>query len=196
MCVGACKACRNGCTQLIRVAEFARVNPDREEPGVSANPDDDQLMLDQQVCFALTVADRRVVGLYRPLLEPLGLTHPQYLVMIALWERSPIGMRELGRRLALDSGTLSPLVGRLVAAGLLERRRGPDDRSVTIALTAQGQALRERARSVPGEVRRRLGVSEERLAALHESLLEIVAAAEARSGEPPEGRRDDGPLLP
>ena len=144
MCVGACKACRNGCTQLIRVAQFARVNPDREKPGVSANPDDDRL----------------------------------------------------GRRLALDCGALLPLVGRLVAAGLVEGRRGPDDRSVTIALTAQGQALRERARSVPGEVRRRLGVSEERLAALHESLLEIVAAAEARSGEPPEERRDDGPLLP
>jgi DNA-binding MarR family transcriptional regulator len=196
MCFGAFKACRNGCTQLIRVAEFARVNPDQEELGVSATSDDNHLSLDQQVCFALTVADRRVVGVYRPLLEPLGLTHPQYLAMIALWERSPVGMRELGRRLALDSGTLSPLVGRLVAAGLVERRRGRDDRSVAIALTPRGEALRERARSVPAEVRRRLGMSEDRLASLHESLLEIVAAAETAWSEPPEGRTDDGPLLP
>jgi MarR family transcriptional regulator, organic hydroperoxide resistance regulator len=179
---------------LIRVAGFAGVNPDGEEPGVSAKPEDDHLTLDQQVCFALTVADRRVVSVYRPLLEPLGLTHPQYLLMIALWEMSPVGMRDLGRRLALDSGTLSPLVTRLVAQGLVERRRGPDERSVTVALTPRGDALRERARSVPTEVRRRLGVSEARLQALHELLAEIVAAAEVVPGAPLEERGDRGQL--
>jgi DNA-binding MarR family transcriptional regulator len=146
---------------------------------VSAETSQDRLTLDQQVCFALTVADRRVVALYRPFLEPLGLTHPQYLVMIALWEDAPLPMRELGRRLVLDSGTLSPLLGRLESAGLVVRERGRDDRSVTVALTAKGRALRERARSVPEDVLRRLGVAEDRLAALHEALRELIDATDA-----------------
>jgi MarR family transcriptional regulator, organic hydroperoxide resistance regulator len=164
---------------------------DHEEPGVARNPDVDQLSLDQQVCFALTVADRKVVAVYRPLLEPLGLTHPQYLVMIALWEHAPLPMRELGRRLALDSGTLSPLVTRLESAGLVRRERGRDERSLTLVLTEAGASLRERARSVPADVIRRLGLPEERLSELHDLLLEVVAAADsthpAQEGPPCSG---------
>src|SRR4051794_4075957 len=86
---------------------------------------DDLLRLDEQVCFALAVAARNVISLYRPVLEPLGLTHPQYLVMLALWERSPLSLRELGRSLSLEAATLSPLIKRLEAAGLVTRRRHP-----------------------------------------------------------------------
>jgi DNA-binding MarR family transcriptional regulator len=149
----------------------------REEPGVSAETSQDRLTLEQQVCFALSLADRRVVAVYRPLLEPLGLTHPQYLVMVALWQHAPIGMRDLGRQLELDSGTLSPLVSRLEAAGLVERQKGRDERSLNLALTPEGQALRERARSVPERVVERLGMSQERLVALHEALLALINAA-------------------
>jgi DNA-binding MarR family transcriptional regulator len=145
---------------------------------VSAEPSQDRLTLDQQVCFSLTVADRRVVALYRPFLEPLGLTHPQYLVMIALWEHAPLPMRELGRRLVLDSGTLSPLLGRLESAGLVVRERGRDERSVTVALTGKGAALRERARSVPEDVLRRLGIPEDRLAVMHGVLRELIEATD------------------
>src|SRR6476661_10303439 len=84
----------------------------------SASPDD-LLRLDRQVCFALAVAARNVIALYRPVLEPMGLTHPQYLVMLALWERSPLSVKELAGLLALDPGTLSPLLKRLEAAGLV-----------------------------------------------------------------------------
>jgi DNA-binding MarR family transcriptional regulator len=159
------------------------VNADREEPGVSAAPSEDRLTLDQQVCFSLTLADRRVVAVYRPFLEPLGLTHPQYLVMVALWEHAPLAMRDLARRLVLDSGTLSPLVGRLEAAGLLVRGKGRDDRSVTVDLTPAGVALRERARSVPENVLRRLGIPEERLTALHAALHEVIEASYSAPGE-------------
>jgi DNA-binding MarR family transcriptional regulator len=150
---------------------------------VSAAPSEDRLTLDQQVCFSLTLADRRVVAVYRPFLEPLGLTHPQYLVMVALWEHAPLPMRDLARRLVLDSGTLSPLVGRLEAAGLLVRQRGRDDRSLTVALTPAGVALRQRARSVPGDVLRRLGIAEERLDELHAALRELIEATYSAPGE-------------
>ena len=137
----------------------------------------DQLALDQQVCFALAVADRRVVAVYRPLLEPLGLTHPQYLLMIALWEHAPVPMRHLGRLLALDSGTLSPLLKRLEAAGLVSRTKGTDERCVNVDLTERGRELRERARSVPEGVMQRLGLDMEEFKALRGKLLTLIAAA-------------------
>src|SRR5690242_7358839 len=88
---------------------------------------DDPLTLERQVCFALSVAARSVLAVYRPLLEPMGLTHPQYLVMLALWQRAPMSVKEVGSLLALDSGTLSPLIKRLSAAGLVTRDRDPHD---------------------------------------------------------------------
>lgn len=96
----------------------------------------DLLALDRQVCFGLAVAARTVIALYRPLLEPMGLTHPQYLVMLALWERAPRSGRELASALQLDPGTLTPLLKRLESAGYLVRHRDPsDERSLAITLT-------------------------------------------------------------
>src|SRR3954451_15450133 len=102
--------------------------------------------LDDQLCFALYAASRAVTARYRPMLEELGLTYPQYLVMMLLWEHDNQTVGQLGSRLALDSGTLSPLLKRLTAAGLVTRhRRVEDERSVSIALTDAGRALREKA---------------------------------------------------
>jgi len=113
-------------------------------------PTPDQLLLDQQLCFALYAASRSVTGLYRPLLEPLGLTYPQYLVMLVLWEQDGLTVRELGQRLQLDSGTLTPLLKRLQVAGLVTRqRRQQDEREVDIRLTHAGLALRDKASGIP-----------------------------------------------
>src|SRR3954468_13657416 len=119
----------------------------------------DPLALERQGCFALAVASRSVIALYRPVLEPMGLTHPQYLVMLALWERSPRSLRDLGDVLQLDPGTLSPLVKRLEAAGLLTRNRHPEDeRSLAVTLTATGRALRAQAETIPAQIVARLGL--------------------------------------
>ena len=91
---------------------------------ISAQSVEDPLALERQVCFALSIASRNVVAVYRPLLEPMGLTHPQYLVMLALWQQAPLSVTELGRRLELDPGTLSPLLKRLEAKGLVKSRVG------------------------------------------------------------------------
>src|SRR6187401_1638332 len=96
----------------------------------------DPLALARQVCFALAITNRAVLAVYRPLLEPMGLTHPQYLVMLALWEAEPLRVNELADRLSLEPATLSPLLKRLEAGGLVERRRDPhDDRAVAVTLT-------------------------------------------------------------
>ena len=114
------------------------------------DPRDDLLKLDNQLCFALVTAARNVVSIYRPVLEPLGLTHPQYLVMLALWERDGVTVSELGERLFLDSGTLTPLLKRLQAEGHVARLRDvQDERRVRISLTPQGRALRASAEAIP-----------------------------------------------
>ncbi|HEY0481068.1 MAG TPA: MarR family transcriptional regulator [Kofleriaceae bacterium] len=118
----------------------------------------DPLHLDEQLCFALYSASRAVTRAYAPLLAPLGVTYPQYLVLLVLWERDGLPVRALGDRLALDSGTLTPLLKRLEHQGLVERRRGEDDeRVVRIHLTAAGRALRARARKIPMELACRAG---------------------------------------
>ena len=138
----------------------------------------DPLALEQQVCFALSVAARGVVAVYRPLLEPMGLTHPQYLVMLALWQQAPLSVRELSGLLQLDPGTLSPLLKRLEAIGYLRRERDPaDERSLAVTLTPAGQALRARAEQIPPAVVARLGMPIEELRALHASLTRVIAAA-------------------
>ncbi len=107
------------------------------------------VVLDDQLCFALYAASRAVTARYRPMLDELGLTYPQYLVMMLLWENDNQTVGQLGSKLALDSGTLSPLLKRLTAAGLVTRqRRVEDERSVSIALTDAGRALRERALTI------------------------------------------------
>src|SRR5689334_11882048 len=111
-----------------------------------ANP----LALEEQVCFALSVAARNVVAVYRPLLEPMGLTHPQYLVMLALWQHEPASVRDLSHLLRLDPGTLSPLLKRLETSGLLLRGRDrTDERALAVTLTETGRALREQAKNIP-----------------------------------------------
>jgi DNA-binding MarR family transcriptional regulator len=113
----------------------------------------DPLALDEQLCFALYHASRALTRTYAPLLEPLGLTYPQYLVLLVLWERDGGAVKQIGERLALDSGTLTPLLKRLEHQGLIERRRGDDDeRVVRIHLTAAGRALRARAKKIPHEL--------------------------------------------
>ncbi|MHA6796209.1 MarR family winged helix-turn-helix transcriptional regulator [Pseudonocardia bannensis] len=140
--------------------------------------DSDLLRLDRQVCFALSVAARSVVAIYRPLLEPMGLTHPQYLVMLALWERSPLSVKELSGLLQLDPGTLSPLLKRLEAAGFVQRRRSPtDERTLAVTLTDAGRALRAEAEKVPPAIIERLGMKLSELDDLHAALTQVIAAA-------------------
>jgi DNA-binding MarR family transcriptional regulator len=140
--------------------------------------DDDMLALERQVCFALSVAARNVVAVYRPVLEPLGLTHPQYLVMLALWQHGPLSVKALSGLLQLDPGTLSPLLKRLEAIGYLRRERDPaDERSLAITLTGSGRALRARAEQIPPAVVSRLGMPIEDLQRLHASLTQVIAAA-------------------
>ena len=137
----------------------------------------DPLTLDQQVCFAVVVAARNVVALYRPILEPMGLTHPQYLVMLALWQHAPLSVKRLSELLQLDPGTLSPLLKRLEAADLVVRRRdAADERLLAVELTDQGRALREQALRVPPAVVERLGMPVDELAALRASLTRVIEA--------------------
>jgi MarR family transcriptional regulator, organic hydroperoxide resistance regulator len=146
---------------------------------IASDPvDNDPLELERQVCFALSVAARSVVGLYRPLLEPMGLTHPQYLVMLALWQHTPLSVRDLSGLLQLDPGTLSPLLKRLEAIGYVRRQRDPDDeRSLAVTLTTTGQALRAEAEKIPPAVVARLGLPLAELESLHTALTRVIAAA-------------------
>lgn len=143
-------------------------------------PTDDLLRLENQLCFALVTAARNVVALYRPILEPLGLTHPQYLVMLALWEHDPRSVREIAAELRLDSATLSPLLKRLEASGYVRRQRSTaDERQLEVSLTTAGRALRDRARAVPVAVADRLGWPLERLERLKDDLTELLGRVDA-----------------
>jgi len=142
-------------------------------------PSDDVLALDRQVCFALSVAARNVVAVYRPVLEPLGLTHPQYLVMLALWQYGSLSVKDLSGLLQLDPGTLSPLLKRLESAGLLRRERdAKDQRNLALSLTEKGQALRAEAEKIPAGIVERLGMPVEELMSLHASLTQVIAASQ------------------
>lgn len=137
----------------------------------------DPLALDRQVCFALAATSRAVIGLYRPVLEPLGLTHPQYLVMLALWERSPRTVRDLAETLYLEPATLSPLLKRLEQAGLVARsRNAADERALDVTLTDAGAALRAEAEAVPGQVVERLGVPVSELEGIRDSLTGLLGS--------------------
>jgi DNA-binding MarR family transcriptional regulator len=142
---------------------------------------EDPLALERQVCFALAVASRSVIALYRPVLEPMGLTHPQYLVMLALWERSPRSLRELSDVLHLDPGTLSPLVKRLERSGLVTRERDArDERNLALTLTSQGRRLRRQAEKVPAAIVERLGVPVSELEHARNVLTALIDAAEPK----------------
>ena len=138
------------------------------------------LELQEQVCFALAIASRSVNAVYRPILEPYGLTHPQYLVMLALWEQSPRSVKSLGSALQLDPATLSPLLKRLEVAGLVVRQRSSlDERMLDISLTPAGLALRTEAESIPPRIIDQLGMSEDELATLRGSLWRVIGAAQS-----------------
>ncbi len=138
---------------------------------------EDLLALERQVCFALAATSRSVIGLYRPILEPLGLTHPQYLVMLALWERNPRTVRSLAESLYLEPATLTPLLRRLESSGYLTRaRNSANERELRVELTSAGAELRERAERVPVAVVEKLGVPVAALEELRDRLNETLAA--------------------
>lgn len=142
--------------------------------------DEELLQLEKQVCFGLAVASRTVISAYKPVLDPMGLTHPQYLVMLALWEFAPMSARELSDQLHLDPGTLSPLLKRLEAAGLIVKTRNPqDERAIVITTTEQGAALRTEAVKVPKEMMKRLNLSLEDAVELRTILDRMIAAGSA-----------------
>jgi DNA-binding MarR family transcriptional regulator len=138
----------------------------------------DPLALDRQVCFAIAVAARSVISLYRPVLAPLGLTHPQYLVMLSLWERSPRSAADIGRAISLEPATLSPLLKRLETSGYITRERSTvDERALEVRLTESGTALRERALAVPGQIIERLGMPVAELESIRDTLTKLIEAA-------------------
>jgi DNA-binding MarR family transcriptional regulator len=132
------------------------------------------LRLDNQVCFAVYSTAHAFNRVYKPLLDRLGLTYPQYLVMLALWERDDVAVKEIGERLHLDSGTLTPLLKRLEAADFVKRTRSTaDERQVLIALTAKGRALQEKARTVPQSILAASACSVSELSALKNDLVAL-----------------------
>jgi MarR family transcriptional regulator, organic hydroperoxide resistance regulator len=145
--------------------------------GQSVEP---QLLLDNQLCFLVYRLHRGLTDLYRPVLAELGLTYPQYLVMLVLWERQPATVTGLGERLHLDSGTLSPLLKRLEAAGLVVRTRSQEDeRSVEVSLTAAGVALRRRAKDVPARIGGCIAGTPEEYRFTHDELTRLVSRVDA-----------------
>ena len=140
----------------------------------------DLLALDNQLCFALYAASGLVTRAYRPLLEPLGLTYPQYLAMLVLWEQAPRTVKALGEALDLDSGTLTPLLKRLEGAGYVTRTRDADDeRRVQIALTPAGEALKTKAAEVPAALACRLNLPVEEIVALRATLQDLARRMKA-----------------
>ncbi len=136
-----------------------------------------QLRLDRQICFALYNASRAVTLAYAPLLAPLGLTYPQYLVLLVLWEEDGPSVKELGARLELDSGTLTPLLKRMESARLVARRRdAEDERVVRVRLTADGRALRAKAAAVPEAISCKLGTTRGDMARLRQELVDLTRA--------------------
>src|ERR1700759_3507233 len=145
---------------------------------------DQMLRLDNQICFSVYFASPALNRVYKPLLDRLGLTYPQYLVMLVLWERDGVSVKEIGERLFLDSGTLTPLLKRLEAAGLLKRNRSSEDeRQVLIALTAQGLALKEKARSVPLSILEASSCSVAELSAARDEIIALRDRLNAAAGE-------------
>jgi len=146
----------------------------------------DDLLLEQQLCFALTVASRSVVGAYKPVLDRLGLTHPQYLVMLCLWEASPRSVRDISEALAQEPATISPLLRRLETAGFITRQRMEgNERTLDVRLTPRGAALREQATEVPGIMMARLGLTREQVGQLHASMMDLIAATRPGTDDAP-----------
>ncbi len=142
------------------------------------------LKLDNQICFAIYSAAHAFNRVYKPLLDRLGLTYPQYLVMLVLWERDGIPLKDIGERLFLDSGTLTPLLKRLEVAQLIKRSRSTEDeRQVLIALTPRGQALKEKARSLPPSILAASACSAAELSAMKNEIIALRDRLNAAVGE-------------
>ncbi|MER5795388.1 MarR family transcriptional regulator [Streptomyces sp. NPDC001980] len=149
-------------------------------PTPSPAPEAEWLRLDRQICFSLHAASRAFNGVYRVILKDLGLTYPQYLVMLVLWEEGDLPVKKLGEHLRLDSGTLSPLLKRLEAAGLVHRERSArDERSVEVRLTEEGAALRERALEVPRRIVAATGFDVEEIRELKARLDQLTGTLDA-----------------
>jgi MarR family transcriptional regulator, organic hydroperoxide resistance regulator len=150
-------------------------------PQIDLGPD--PLALDRQVCFALSLASRSVIAIYRPLLEPYGLTHPQYLVLLALWDRSPRTVRDLAETLRHEPATLSPMLKRLEALGYVTRARSTrDERALAVDLTDKGRDLRKEAEKIPYRVVEELGMALSELEDLHAALSRVLAATQKAPG--------------
>ena len=144
------------------------------EPTPTPTPTPNLLALDNQFCFALYSAAHAVTKTYKPLLDQLGLTYPQYLVMLVLWERDAILVKDIGARLFLDSGTLTPLLKRLETNGVVQRKRDPhDERQVRISLTAPGRALRGQAMAIPEQMLCTTGKDVPALVQLRDGLVQL-----------------------
>ena len=140
---------------------------------------DELLKLDHQLCFPLYAAARQVVSLYTPYLKELGLTYTQYIVFLVLWEKDGIPVGELGRRLYLDNGTLTPLLKKLESAGYVSRSRAKDDeRVVTVTLTDQGRELKTKAREIPLKVGSCIALSESEAQAMYDLLYKLIKGGE------------------
>jgi DNA-binding MarR family transcriptional regulator len=151
-------------------------------PPIDLGPD--PLALDRQVCFALSLASRSVIAIYRPLLEPHGLTHPQYLVLLALWDRSPRTVRDIGETLRHEPATLSPMLKRLETLGYVTRARDArDERALAVDLTDKGRELRKEAEKIPYRVVEALGMELSELDELHKALSRVLAATQRTPGE-------------
>ena len=135
----------------------------------------DPLKLENQLCFPLYACAREVVKKYKPFLDGIDLTYTQYVTMMVLWERQEVTSKEIGEKLHLDSGTLTPVIKKLAEKGLVTRRRSPEDeRNLVVALTDAGRALRERALSVPGQVGQCIRLAPEDAQALYVILYKLL----------------------
>ncbi|NOJ58848.1 MarR family transcriptional regulator [Arthrobacter sp. 260] len=152
------------------------VSPEANSTDTSPAAEDD-LLLEHQLCFALSVASRSVVNAYRPVLQDLDLTHPQYLVMLALWEQSPRTVKSLSAVLLMESATLSPMLKRLEALGFITRERvSGNERALNVGLTDAGMKLRAQALSVPGTMMERLNLSRDQVSELNRTMRALIAA--------------------
>lgn len=139
----------------------------------------DSLKLDNQICFPLYAASREIIRQYRPFLEELDLTYTQYITMMVFWEVGQINVKELGRRLYLDSGTLTPLLKSLEAKGFVHRSRSKtDERVLNVELTEKGAALRDRALEIPSKIRQVVNLDDEEEAVLHRLLYKVIGGSE------------------
>ncbi|GBG10968.1 MarR family transcriptional regulator [Paenibacillus sp. MY03] len=147
----------------------------------------EHMKLDNQICFAIYASSREITKLYRPLLQNLGLTYTQYVTMLALWEKDNATVSELGTKLYLDSGTLTPLLKKLEAAGLVKRTRDKkDERSVLVTLTPDGEALREKAIDIPEQLACKLDATPEEGAMLLGQMQELLDRVKRYSAQPGE----------